>query len=98
MYFVYDRVDGQYDFVETEEEAKKIAEDYLEHYSKDAAGEGWLEDMSESIGYGKVIAHDKETVIADKKNYTDEEWRDEGYSEECDQIVEYKIEKTVEEK
>ena len=90
-YFAYDETNYDFKFFETEEEAKKAAENYLEYYAEDASSEGWPEDIN--ICYGKIMAQTIKKIIEEKKDYTDEEWGDMGYSEEYDEIIDYNIEK-----
>jgi len=54
--------------------------------------EGWPEDFAGMIGYCKIIALVSEEAKADKKDYSDDEWIEEGYSLDFDRIVSYKLE------
>lgn len=92
MYFAFNNLDNQFEIFETEKEAKKCAEDFLEEYASEAGVDGWPGDLSEQIGYGKVIARTEETVVADIKDYTDEEWEEKGYDLQWNKILDYKIE------
>jgi len=90
-YFAYDRYNGEYAFFKTEQEAREAAERYLGYYAEYAASDGWPEDLSNSIGYGRIIATTVEKIITDKKDFTDEEWEEEGYSSDWDKIVDYSL-------
>ena len=90
-YFAFDQYNGDYEFYDTEEEAKKAAEGFLQYYADDASIDGWPEDLTDSIGYGKVISTTRAEVTADRKDFTDEEWEDEGYSLDFNKIVDYEL-------
>ena len=90
-YFAYDQYNGEYEFYDTEEEAKKAAEAFLQYYADDASGDGWPDDLTGSIGYGKVVSETEEEVTAEKKDFSDEEWEEEGYNLDFDKIVDYKL-------
>ena len=90
-YFSFDRFEGEYDFHETEKEAKESAENYLQTWRDEATDDGWPEDMENYIGYGKLFGISKETYRHDKKDFTEEEWEDKGYSSDFDFVVDYEI-------
>ena len=84
---------GDHDFFETQEEAKSAAEKFLAYYKDNASQDGWNEDMAFSIGWGEIKEIvGEEKVIADKKDFTDEEWENEGYSSDWDKIIDFKLE------
>ena len=92
LWFAFDDINGNHEYYDTEEEAKKVAERFLEGYTDAASSDGWPEDFEGAIGYGKITMQTKEKVVAEKKDYTDEEWEEKGYSLDFDRIVGYKIE------
>lgn len=96
MYIAYDLIDFDVTICKTEEEAREFCEGRLKWQADYAEREGWPSDMEGAIGYGKIICSIHKKLIADRKHYTDEEWADEGYSDEWDEIVDYELTKTKE--
>ena len=90
-YFAYDKYNNEFETFKTEKEAKDNAEAWLEYYRQNASCEGWCDDLNESIGYGKLIATTVEKVIAEKKNFTDEEWEEKCFGSDFDKIIDYKL-------
>lgn len=91
-WFAYDRVNGDYEIFETEAEAIEAAEKFLKYYREEATQDGWPEDLEGNVGYGEIKVHTVSNEIANKKDYTDEEWEEEGYSLDFDKIVEFDLE------
>jgi len=92
-FFAFDLINGDHDFFETQEEAKVAAEKFLAYYKDNASQDGWPEDISFSIGWGEIKeVVGEEKIIAEKKNFTDEEWEEEGYSSDWDKIVNFELE------
>ena len=89
-YIAFDAFDGEYTYFATEEEAKKQAQEYINNYMD---GEGIPENMTGRIGYAKVIEEAIQTTIADKKDFTEEEWEEENYSSDYDSICDIKLQK-----
>lgn len=93
-YFVFDKQMGIFERCETEEEAKKAAEAFLEDYKDRASTDGWPEeDMTGVVGWGRLVVVEElqETERHSRKDYTDEEWEDEGFSSAFDEIVNYEL-------
>jgi len=88
----FDRFDYNHEYFETETEAKKWAEDTLAEYRGDAM-DGWPEDLE--VGYAKVVAVSVEKELADRKNFTAEEWAEEGYDSSFDKYVNYEMTETT---
>lgn len=96
MYFVFDKENWDFDFFNTEQEAQFAVAKILSRYHDEAHDEGWPGYFEKKIGYGKVVMHNIEKLIHDKKDYKDEEWEDEGYSLDHDKILDYKLERATE--
>ncbi len=90
-YFSFDSINGDYDFHETEEEAKQEAEKALDFYRDNASSDGWPDGFSESIGYGKLIGLIQTAWTRKKEDYTEEEWDEFGYNEVFDTVSDYEI-------
>ena len=54
-WFSFDEQEGEFNFFETEEEARKDAEDALDYYRDNAGSDGWPEN-EQCVGYGKLSA------------------------------------------
>jgi len=91
-YIAWDTEDGEYVFFKTEEEAKKWCNERLKQW-RDEAMDGWPEDIG--IGYAKIVAHSVEVLIADHKDFTDEEWEEEGRDSDFDKYVDYQLKRIV---
>ena len=90
-YFSFDTINGDYEFHETEREAKKEAEKALDFYKDEAADDGWPDDMSKVIGYGKLIAVTHELWNHKKEDFTEEEWDEFGYNSDFDIVSDYEL-------
>lgn len=77
MYFSYDPECKEFNFFDTEEEAKAEAEEILE-YERDEAADGWSE-MVEDICWGKIIGR-----VVEKS-------RKPGNDSRFDEIVDYEL-------
>ena len=97
-WFTFDRENGDYEFFETEGEAIKKAEELLSYYREEATQDGWPETLEGNVGYGEIIAQSVGKEIANRKDHTDEEWEEEGYSLDFDKIVEFNLEVIKKEK
>lgn len=86
-YFAYDNINGNFEIFLTEDEAKAQAREYLQYYENHSCDDGWPENMEGNIGYGPITTTTKYTIIADRKDYTDEEWAEECYSDDFDHIA-----------
>ena len=91
-WFVYDNAEGQTEIVATEEEARKLAEEWLEIWREASVDEGWEPDFDGAIGYGEIKATNVKTVVAKKEDYTDEEWTENCYDLKFDEIWDYDLE------
>jgi dissimilatory sulfite reductase (desulfoviridin) alpha/beta subunit len=92
MYIAYDYEDWDFTKCETEEEAIKEVEKIIDYYRDNANDEGWPDNLHKKIGYAKIEKDVvEEKIIADYKDFTDEEWEEEGYSLNHNKIVDYKI-------
>ncbi len=91
-YFSFDSINGDYDFHETEEQAKKEAEKALDFYRGEASCDGWPDGIEESIGYGKLLGLLETKWTKNKEDFTKEEWEDFGYSDTFDIVSDYEIE------
>lgn len=90
MWIAFDRNDFDVRFYDSREEARRGAEMMLDGYRDQAPTVGWPETMD--IGYGMVVASTVEHVIADKSDYSDEEWKQEGYEPDWDRTLGYELE------
>lgn len=92
-YFSFDLFSGDYNFFESEEEAKHDAEKALKYYKDSAIDEGWPEeDFEDYIGYGKVLATNCMTSNYKRKDYSQEEWEEDlGFSDRWDEVVDYDL-------
>ena len=90
-YYSFDRIEGDFKLHETREEAKASTEKSLQLWREEAINDGWPEFMGYMIGYGKTIGLSTQTIEAEKKDYTDEEWEDLGYSLDFERIGDYQI-------
>ena len=95
MWFSFDQYNGEHLLHDTEAAAKKEAHDALASYRDSSVQDGWPEILEEQIGWGRVMEVVKETKRVEKGAMTDEEWAEEGYSDEWDCIIDYGF-KTVE--
>lgn len=91
-YFSFDRINGEFNTHKTIEEAKEEAEEALEYYRDAANSEGWPDGLSGSIGFGKLESLCVEKVVANKKDFTDEEWDDAGFNSDFDYVADYSFE------
>ena len=73
MYIVFDFVNNDFDFMDTEKQAKKQAEETLEYYRGEAATDGWPDNIEKSIGYAEVKMMSKITKTETKEEYG-EDW------------------------
>lgn len=90
-YFSYANINGDFTLHETLEEAKTEAQSALNFYRNDANDEGWPEGLAGSIGYGKICGMAVEKRIADRNDFTDEEWEEEGHSLDFSVVSDYSI-------
>ena len=74
MYIVFDLIESEYVFVDTEQAAKDQADKWMKHYKDGAWDEGWPEDIEGSVGYAKIIADSRVTKTETKADYGDEPW------------------------
>lgn len=91
-YFSYDRLDGELNLHETLEEAKTETEKALDYYRDNVKCDGWPLDLAGSVGYGEIKGIVTEKIIADRNDFTDEEWEEEGYNTDFDFVADYNIE------
>jgi len=83
MYIVFDFIEREFDFVDTEKQAKEKAEKALNYYRDEAATDGWPEDIEKSIGYAKVKMQSKITKTIKRKDYREDEWPYGDFDEIC---------------
>lgn len=84
-YLAYDGINNEYEFFYTNEDAQDWLSDiFLDRY------EGYHPDLSCCAIYElkQKVGYD---IIANKKDYTDEEWQDEGYSVYFNEIWKHKF-------
>ena len=74
MYIVFDVIESEYVFVDTEDQAKEKAGEFLKYYQEQAQDDGWPEDIVSSVGYAKVIADSQITKTETKADHGDEPW------------------------
>ena len=77
-FFSYDLQNGEFLLHATEEEARTEAQGSIEYYRDEATDDGWPDDMTGTIGYGKLIQEVVTTNELKKSDYTEEEWEDMG--------------------
>ena len=88
MYMVYDGYNGDCTFFSTLHEAGEHLNYILDEYSS----EGYPDEVElGQIGIYKMTHCSKLNKIAYRKNYTNEEWSDKGYSSDFDCICDHKI-------
>ena len=74
-------------------DAETYAKEHLADKKENAAWDGWPCEMNGSIGYGAVTHQLKELVIAERKDYTQDEWEEE-YNSDFDRMLDYKFERS----
>ena len=84
MYFSFDIFEGEYLFHDSEAKAIEEVKNIIDYYHS----EGIPEDMTGRIGYGKVTESVVQKTIAEKDKMSEEEWSENGYSDEFDYICE----------
>ena len=90
MYLAYDGINADHENFDTLEEAQK----YLEEVFLD---EGYDPEMVSCKIY-KLVQKVSFDVVAKKTDFTDEEWEEEGYSDEFDEMWKHKFIECGEEK
>lgn len=79
-YLAYDSINGDYEHFETIEEARDwLSESFL------CDGEGYHPDLKGCRIY-KVAEKADYTVVASRCDFTEEEWEEEGYSSDYEEI------------
>ena len=86
-WFVYDKINNEFEVVESGDQAREEAEQFLKYYRDNACSDGWPEDMRHAVGYGPVIVSSDYEIIASRDDYTDSEWEEEGYGTEWDHVA-----------
>ncbi len=87
-WLAFDRLEGEYEFTDTEEEAKAEAKGMLKYYTDEASDEGWPEDIEGAIGYAEIKVITKSTLIEKKSDYAGEDW---PWNPDHDEIWEVKL-------
>ena len=71
-YLVFDLIEKEFEFTDSEEKAKGIAEGWLEYYRVDAADDGWPEDIVGNVGYAEVKFSSKVTKTEKREDNPDD--------------------------
>ena len=90
-YIVYDLEDRDFDFVESEQEARDLANDWLNAYRDNALADGWPEGFHAAIGYSQVVAHIVCCNEIIRDDYTKDQWAEMGYNSDFDTICDFTL-------
>lgn len=89
-YFSFYPEENEFETHDTLQQAKDSAEKSLEFESENAHEYGWSESVTD-ICYGEILGSPTECMRQNRKDFTQEEWDEMGYSNEWDTVVNYGI-------